>query len=185
MKRFILLSMLFFALCGCKGENTQLNKAMEIRSALLTAKECHFSAEITADYGTELHQFTVACNANTQGDLRFAVMQPETIAGISGEVSAAGGTLKFDDTILYFPLMADEHLNPASAPWIFLKTLRSGYITSACQEDQLLRLTINDSYESDALRLDIWLEEDKPVKADILFDGKRILSLKIEEYTLL
>lgn len=185
MKRFILLSMLLCVLCGCKAENTQLNQAMEIRSALLSAKECHFTAEITADYGTELHQFMVDCQGNSQGNLQFTVTQPETIADISGTVSDSGGSLKFDDTILYFPLMAEKQLNPVSAPWIFLKTLRSGYITSACREGTLLHLTINDSYEEDALRVDIWIEEDRPVQADVLFDGKRILSLKIAEYTLL
>ena len=185
MKRFIFLSMLLCMLCGCKGEDAQLNQAMEIRSALLSAKECHFAAEITADYGSELHQFTVDCQGNAQGDLQFTVMQPETISGIVGTVSDTGGSLKFDDTILYFPLMAEGQLNPVSAPWIFLKTLRSGYITAACQEGNLLHLTINDSYEEDALRLDIWMQGDKPVQADVLFDGKRILSLKITEYTLL
>lgn len=38
-----------------------------------------------------------------------------------------------------------------------MKTLRSGYITSAGMDGGRLRLTIDDSYEDDALHLDIWL----------------------------
>ena len=183
MKRFIFLLVLICMLSGCEAGNAELDQAMKLRSALLAAKGCHFSAEITADYGTQLYQFTVDCQGNVQGDLQFAVLRPELLTGISGEISASGGSLKFDDTALYFPLMADGQLSPVSAPWIFLKTLRGGYITSACREDELLRITVNDSYEEDALRLDIWTEDDRPVQADILFDGKRILSLKVADFT--
>ena len=70
-----------------------------------------------------------------------------------------------------------------SAPWIFLKTLRGGYLTSAGMEEELLRLTVDDSYEDDALQLDIWLDRrDVPLRGDILYDGKRILTLSVENF---
>jgi hypothetical protein len=72
-----------------------------------------------------------------------------------------------------------------SAPWIFYTTLRGGYLTAAGMEDNLLRLTIDDSYEEDALTVDIWLDEaDNPIRAEILFDGRRILTLNIENFTI-
>ena len=65
-----------------------------------------------------------------------------------------------------------------------MRTLRGGYLSSAVQEGELLRLAVDDSYEEDALRLDIWLDSgNAPVHADILYDGKRILSLSIENFT--
>ena len=71
------------------------------------------------------------------------------------------------------------------APWIFLKTLRSGYLTSACREENRLHITVDDSYAEDALTLDIWLEDGKvPLRADILYAGKRILSLDVENFVL-
>ena len=40
--------------------------------------------------------------------------------------------------------------------------------------------------EEDALHLDIWLDpEDQPVQADILYDGRRILSLTVTDFEIL
>jgi len=156
---------------------------MELRSRLLSAQGCSFRAEITADYGDTLQTFSLDCRADAEGDLSFAVVQPEEIAGITGTITEAGGALTFEDTALSFPLMADDQLTPVTAPWILVKTLRGGCITSACQEEELLHLTIDDSYEDDALQLDIWLQEEQtPLRADILYDGKRILSLGISAF---
>jgi len=156
------------------------------RNQMLTASGCTFAAKITADYGSELYQFSVKCHGNENGEIAFRISDPELLSGITGKISDTGGELTFDETALCFPLLTDEQLSPASAPWIFLKTLRSGYITSACFEEKLLRLSIDDSYEEDALHLDIWIDEKKaPIRADILYDGKRILSLDVENFAFL
>ena len=82
--------------------------------------------------------------------------------------------------------MADDALSPVSAPWIFLRTLRSGYITAVSEENSLLRMTVNDSYEENALRLDIWLDgEGHPVRGEILQEGMGILTLRIENFQIL
>ena len=83
-----------------------------------------------------------------------------------------------------FSLLADEQVSPVSAPWLLMKTLRSGYLTSCNQEEEFLRLTVNDSYEEDALTLDIWLKEEAPVRGEILFRGKRILTVEVSDFTL-
>ena len=58
-------------------------------------------------------------------------------------------------------------------------------MTSAGMEGDWLRLTIDDSYEDDALHLDIWLSDDNmPARAEILHDGSRILSLQIENFVI-
>ena len=125
------------------------------------------------------------CRADAAGEISFSITRPQSIAGISGSISDQGGSIRFEDQALYFPLLTDALLTPASAPWIFLKTLRSGYITSACMEESLLHVTVDDDYEEDALTVDIWLEGERPVRADILHDGKRILSVQVENFVLL
>ena len=182
MKKGLALLAMVLCLCGCSAES-ELDKAMEFRHNLLAAQGCSFTAHITADYGDELYEFTMDCTGDSQGNLKFSVTEPETISGITGTASEAGGALTFDDVALHFNLMAENTLSPVSAPWIFLKTLRSGYITSACFEENLLHLSVDDSFEDDALRLDIWLEEgDTPVRAEILYDGMRILTLTIGNF---
>ena len=179
------LVLLILLLTGCSGESEQLDRGMQLRSRLLKAPECRFDVCITADYGDKLYSFSMCCQGNAQGDVSFTVAEPETIAGITGRISDTGGQLTFDDAALQFDPMADGQITPVMAPWIFLKTLRGGYRTSAGQEGELLRLSIDDSYADDALHLDIWLnQEDVPVQGQILYDGRRILSLTVTNWVI-
>lgn len=183
MKRAGIVLLLLLFLAGCSGESKEIERGMALRSKLLSASECVFDAAITADYGDKLYTFSMNCQGDSQGNLSFTVTEPETIAGIAGTISDTGGRLTFDDTALQFELMADDQVTPVSAPWILLKTLRSGYLTSACMEGEQLRLTIDDSYADDALHLDIWLDaDDQPLRAEILYDDRRILSLTVTNF---
>lgn len=185
MKKVGVLFCFLFFLTGCSGTPKEIERGMALRSAILQGTSCSFDAEIIADYGDKVHSFSMACQGNDKGDLKFTVTAPESIAGITGNITQEGGKLTFDDTALQFDLLTDDQLSPVSAPWILLKTLRGGYLTSACMEEDQLRLTIDDSYVDDALQLDIWLNsEDIPVQADILYDGRRILSLNVANFTI-
>ena len=186
MKKTVGLMLLILMLTGCANAREQIDRALALRTRLLQGEGCSFTAGITADYGDVLHSFTLECRGDGQGNLAFTVVEPETIAGITGSISSEAGKLTFDETALDFPLLADGQVTPVSAPWLLLKTLRGGYLTGAGEEGELLRLAIDDSYEEDALHLDIWLDpEDRPVQADILYDGRRILSLTVTDFEIL
>lgn len=185
MKKLAVIFLCLFLLTGCIGNNEELERAMGLRAKLLSGS-CGFDTEITADYGDQLYTFSVSCTGDSSGMLTFTVTAPDTIAGIAGSISNGAGKLTFDDTALEFPLLADGQVTPVSAPWLLLKTLQGGYLTSAGMDGELLRLTIDDSYEEDALQLDIWLgRDDKPVRAEILYDGRRILTLTVNNFTFL
>ena len=185
MKRFACLLLLVF-LTGCVSAKNEIERGLALRSKLLSAENCTFDVEITADYGDSLHIFALSCTGNEKGDLSFAVKAPESIAGIAGKIDNEGGKLTFDETVLFFDLMTDEQISPVSAPWILLKALRSGYLSAAGMEGELLRLTIDDTYEEDALQLDIWLGEgDVPVRCEMLYGDRRILSLNVANFQIL
>jgi len=159
---------------------------MTLRSEILKAEQVCFTVDISADYGDSVQLFSMECSSDNRGDLSFTVTAPDTLAGITGTVSQKIGYLTFDDTALCFTLLTDEQLNPVSAPWILMKTLRSGYLTSAGMEEDMLRLTIDDSYEEDALQLDIWIEKNgSPKRAEICYDGRSILTLTVREFQIL
>lgn len=185
MKKAGVILIFLVLLTGCSHSASEIERGMALRGRLLQASSCSFDADITADYGEKIYTFSMTCEADARGGIRFTVTAPESIAGITGTVADDGGKLTFDDTALQFDLMADDQVTPVSAPWILLKTLRGGYLTSACTEECLLRLTVDDSYEDEALHLDIWLnQEDIPLRADILYDCKRILSLNVNHFTI-
>lgn len=185
MKRLMAMVLLILLLTGCSGDGGELDRAMALRSKLLAASGCSFDAVITADYGDKTYTFSVTCQTDAKGNVTFAVTAPETIAGISGAISDEGGKLTFDDAALGFELLADGQVTPVSAPWLLIKTLRGGYVTSCGMDGQQVRLSIDDSYEKDALHLDIWLDDqDIPRRAEILFRDRRILSLQIDNFNI-
>lgn len=185
MKRLGFLLVLTLFLGGCDSSSDEIQRGMALRTRILQGECCSFTAEITADYGDKIQKFSLECQGDRQGNLAFTITKPDTISGITGEITAEGGKLTFDDTALFFELMTDDQISPACAPWIFLRTLRGGYLSSACMEENQLHLTIDDTYAEDALKLDIWMDEqDMPVRAEILHDGRRILTLTVKGFAI-
>ena len=170
---------------GCVRENEPLDRAMALRADLLS-HDCAFRTEITADYGEEIYTFHVRCEGDTKGNVGFEVLSPESIAGVQGVTSNSTGKLTFSDVVLDFPLLADGQVTPVSAPYLLMKTLRGGYVRSAGQDGDMVRVTIDDSYEENALQLDIWLnEENLPVRGEIVYDGRRILTMIVSDFQIL
>lgn len=183
MKRFGAIILLVLFLSGCGGTSGEMNRCLVLRDKLLK-ESCSFETKITADYADKLYHFTMDCKADAQGNLSFTVKEPETISGITGRITGEGGELTFEGTALSFPLMADGQVTPVSAPWLLVKTLRRGFLSSTGKEGDFLRLCMDDSYREDALHLDIWLNgEDVPAKAEILYGGRKILSLEVTSFT--
>lgn len=186
MKKLIALLMVLVLLSGCTGKRDEMDRVMRLRAELLGSEGCSFTAHLTADYGDQIHEFTLYCEGRNNGNLGFRVEAPETIAGITGRFQTEEGTLTFDDQALAFPLLVDGQVTPVSGPWIFLKTLLGGYLTACGQEGEYLRLTVNDSYAEDALQMEIWLNEaDVPVQGEIIYDGRRIVTMKLENFLIL
>lgn len=145
---------------------------------------CSFQARITADYGETVRQFTLQCTAHTDGSVSFTVVEPESISAITGTLSKQAGELTFEGAALAFPLLADGELSPVSSPWLFVNTLRSGYLRSGGLDGGDIRLTIDDSYEEEALQLDIWLDaQELPKYVEILWQGRSILSMEVSDFT--
>jgi outer membrane lipoprotein-sorting protein len=183
LKRILCLVFVLL-LSGCGRKDDALDKALAMRQRLQGAA-CTFDCTVTADYGEKIHVFSMRCAADLSGDMTFEVVSPESISGITGVVSNDKGKLTFDDKALAFELLADGQFSPVSAPWILIRTLRGGYLTSCTETDYGMLLCIDDSYDSDPLRLDVRMDKDgNPISAEILWQGRRILSMEIENFQL-
>ena len=183
MKKLAALMLTLLMLTGCTKTRDMLDRAMTLRADLLACESCSFDAVVTADYGDQLHTFGMHCTGDNDGDISFTVTAPETLAGITGTISGGEGHLTFDGQAVAFPLLADGQVAPVSGPWILMKTLLGGYITACNEAEDLTHLLIHDSYADDALELEIWLDGDNgPVQAEIGFDGRRILTMEIENF---
>ena len=144
---------------------------------------CVFGVDVTADYADSLIRFTLDCSVNENGSLAFTVAEPVEISGIQGKIQAGQGKLIFAETVLSVPLLAEGELSPLSGPWLLISALRGGYMVSAGKEGELIRLSVNDSYEANALRLDIWLDDNMiPQSAEVFRQGRRVLSMVIKDF---
>lgn len=182
----VVLALVLLAGSGCQKMDQNLDRALDLRKTILSSNEFSFDVFITADYGEKLHTFSMKCTASPDCNITFVVTQPSTIAGISGMISDSKGKITFDDKVLLFELLADGQITPVSAPWLMVRTLCGGYINGCGKEGDKLHIQFDDSYEDDALRLDLWTgENDLPVFAEILWRGRRIVSMSVENFTFL
>lgn len=184
MKRIFAVLVSIILLTGCKNTGSDLSRAMALRERILSSNGCKFDAVITADYGDKVYTFGMTCQTNSQGDLTFTVTDPESISGIAGTVTQKGGHLTFDDRALAFEMLADGQVTPVSAPWLLIRTLRSGYLSACGKDEENLKIAIDDSYEDNALHLDIWVNhQDLPIRGEILWQGQRVLSLEVRNFS--
>lgn len=183
MKKILVMICMFFVLTGCGEKNDSMENALSFRSSL-NRSSCEFHARITADYGDTLYTFRLQCRYDSTGELTFSVTEPEEIAGICGSISSGSGKLQFDDVALSFALLADGQLSPVGGPWVMMKALHGGFLTSAGIDGEYTRVTLKDSYEDDAFTVDVWLDQEKlPTRAEILWGNRRILTIEIESFT--
>lgn len=185
MKRVIAVLLLLIMISGC-GSGGSIERGLVLRKKLLNSNGCSFDAVITADYGEKVYTFSMRCQADKNGDLSFSVTEPDSISGITGGIRNTGGELTFDGKVLAFEMLADGQITPVSSPWLFVKTLQSGYFSSCGTWDGGLVLGIDDSYKENALHLDIWLDsDDLPVRSEILWQGRRVVSLEVRNFSYL
>lgn len=183
MKRLVAIFLCLFLFAGCKQSDSEIGEAMELRRKVLDAGGCGFDCVITADYTDVLYTFSLHCAFDENGGLTFQVTEPQTISGITGIIDSKGGKLTFDDQALVFQLMADGYISPVSAPWVFMKTLRSGYIHSCGKDGDGMRIIFHDSYEENPLQLDVWTDKNgDPIRCEVLWQGRRILSLDVSNF---
>ena len=81
--------------------------------------------------------------------------------------------------------MADGQVTPVSAPWLLIKTLRGGYLKACAPSDGGIEISIDDSYEEDALHLRICTAGDVPASGEIFWQGRRVLTLTVENFAFL
>jgi hypothetical protein len=185
MKRVIAVLLLLIMISGC-GSGGSIERGLVLREKLLNSNGCSFDSVITADYGEKVYTFSMHCQADKNGDLSFSVTEPDSISGITGVIRNAGGALTFDGKVLAFEMLADGQVTPVSAPWLLVKSLRGGYFASCGTWDGGLVLGVDDSYEDNALHLDIWLDSnDLPIRSEILWQGRRVVSLAVRNFSYL
>ena len=180
MKRFFPILLVFFL--GCSARDPAMEEALALRSRCLGGT-VSFRTELRADYITNIESFALDCSFSETGEMAFTVIAPDDIAGIQGTVTGTEGTVVFEDVVLGYPLLAEGRLSPLAAPWVLVKALREGCIIAVGREDEVLHLTIDDSYADNALTVDIWVEDGQVEAAEIAWEGRRCVTMTVEDFS--
>lgn len=185
MRRIITVICLLILLAGCGGNNAELDKAMTLRKNVISAEKCSFRASITAEYDDIIHSFDLKCETEKNHEMLFEVVKPDTIAGITGKITQSDGMLTFDNEMLAFALLIDGRLSPISAPWLMLQMIKGGYIVACGEEGDGAHIQLEDTYEGEKILLDLYTDKhNKPIRADIIWNGMRSLSVVVSDFSI-
>lgn len=180
MKKLLLPLILVLFFTGCGQGNPP--RGMSLRQRMNDSNGCAFTAEVRAYIGKEEYVFSMDCECGNSDTVTFTVTAPESLSGITGELSSGSGSLTFDGQALAFPMLAQGTMSPISSVWVLLHALRGGYLTDEGKEG----LTIDETYQGVPLRLSVTLDnEDMPTFTEIFQDGERILSLALTNFRFL
>lgn len=176
---------LALALTGCAKTEGPTQRALDFRTALMEAGGCAFTADVTADVGGRVYQFTLDCAAAANGPTTLTVTAPDSIAGITAQVTDDGAALTFDGASLSLGTLADGTTAPLLLPWLLHNGWVGDYISAAGPDGDLERVTYLHGYGDEALTIDTWLDESGvPVRCEVSCGGVRCLTAEISDFTM-
>ena len=186
MKRIIPIIMVALLLVGCSNSSSSVDRFLLLREKSRNSSQCLFDAAVTIDYGDSAYSFSASCKTDTNNNMLISIVEPEAISGIQAEISGDAGKITFDDQILAFEMIANEQIAPICLPWLMMKALYGGYISSSGVSDELTFARIDDTYNQTEFSVEIWLNNAGQLSdAEILWDGRRIASIKIDNFVLM
>lgn len=182
----LVFTMLSFTACREGGRDNALQPAMNFRAELLNSGGAAFSAEVTADYGEEVYNFTLECQYATDGATKITVSAPDTLSGITAEIENETGKLTFGDTELSFGTLADGTVTPLSAPAVLGRCWQGAYIASGGKEKENYRVSYCDGFGDDQLLADTWFSQKGiPIYAELCYNETCVLMLQITDFSFL
>ncbi len=160
-----------------------MEQALSFRTQLIARGGCSFRAQIIADYGQEVQHFTLACDVDGEGQAAFTVKEPETIEGITGQMEGEKGSITYDGLQLAFPLMVRDQISPVSAPALVAECWIREFILSAGLSDGIYRVSYEKKINGNDLLIDTYFEKDIPISAELCYNGYRIITINITEFS--
>jgi len=170
------LAILLLASCARNAQSAE-ELAQEIREELLSASRLIIGADITADYGDRVYNFTIRYAGNAEAG-EISVLAPEQIAGIVAEVTLENLVLVFDGARLDTGALTRGGLSPVGALPVLISQWQSGSIESVGREtlngvDTVTIVTVIDESASQKTWFDA--RTHLPIRAEISENGRMVV----------
>jgi len=173
------------AFAGCGGPDDAVQRALDMRTGLLGAGACTFSAEVSADLGDRVCDFALDCAYSAPDDsATLTVTAPDTLAGIRASVTGEGARVSFDDTRLELGTPPGGGPAPLELPRILGGAWASGYIESESELPDGFLATYRTGYGEDELLVYTWFnEQGVPTEAEVYAGSTRVLGAELSGYS--
>lgn len=172
-------------LCGCKAEDDAMQRALDVRAALLQAGGCRFTGNVRVSYDESVFDFTMDCTYQTDGASQMEITAPQSLKGIRASLGKDDAQLRFEDTVVSFDGLAEGNFAPMAFPLLLGQCLCEDYISAAGRDNGALRVTYLHDYDEKELRVEVWFAEDalQPQYAEVYHKGKLLLSAQLSDFT--
>ena len=130
MRRIVSCVLMMALLCGCAAqrEESPEQAAARLRTMYLAAEGCELSADITAEYGEQVFDFSVDARWMREGETVVTITQPELVAGITARIREGETVLEYDGVGFSLGTLDESGLTPMSAIPGLLESISDGYM---------------------------------------------------------
>lgn len=181
----VLAALLVLLLAGCStSQEDAVQEALNFRTSLLAADNCTFTADVTADYGERVGNFTLECTYSPSTNAaELTVTAPDFIAGISAAVDGEEADVTFEDVSLELGTLAGGQVAPLQLPQLLGDAWTYSYVESQSEEGDGFLVTYRSGYDQDELLVFTRFDSAMtPVQAEVYCDGVCVLTAALSEY---
>ncbi len=176
---FFLALFLALTLCSC-GKAATDDALDRVRAELGAASSLRFTADIRADYGERVFDFTVDYASSGDGGI-LTVTAPELIAGAQVRYADGGTTLAVGDVEVYTGEILPGGLSPVDAVPVMTNAWTRGLVTETVREQYEGERCIAALFRiDDDTDLRTWFTERTglPSAAEFIFDGHTVITVR-------
>ncbi len=178
-----------FLLTGCSAVKNPEEIAASVKDVYASASSIETVANVTSDLNEERMTYQIGYDYQTKNDTTTAVMTvlaPESIAGITAEVTGEDFTFSYDGTELETAMPDRKGLTPADVITYLLYDLMNTVPEQVWMEGELLALRFEEVTDECTAVKEVYLHEQTGAlsEARIYCDGKQIMRCTFESCTL-
>lgn len=190
----LMMTLVLLAGCGRGGqENIRSAEelALNIRAEYLAITSCTAAADITADYGQRVYEYSMSISWEKGGETVLTITAPESIAGITARIQDGTSYLEYDGVSLETGALSGAGLSPIEVVPAVLNYILSGYIAECdfetVEEQQFLWFCCRDPEREPGTGTEaaFWFEPETHTlaKAEICSDGYCVVRCIFTEFT--
>lgn len=177
---------------GAGQEQTAEEEARQVRTEFLAADSCSGTAEVTADYGQRVYDFTLDFTWQREGETVLTLTAPEDLAGLTARIEKGQSRLEFDGISLDTGELTGEGLTPMELVPALMEWTQEGFMSQCVYETldgtPVLRVQFRDPDVQPGAGTECaaWFSraDHALLRAELYWNGELALSGSFSNFTL-